>query len=58
MKKHTLNVTVDYDPTMITQTQLTDSLNEYFHGLGQDLNSPSNSDTGGYMALDWGYETA
>ena len=62
----TLNVTVYYDRAKLSETQLTDSLNDYFHGLASELGGSryhehgfgKPDDTGGYDVLDWEYETA
>lgn len=50
-----LTVKISFDPAVITQDQITDSLNEHLHGIAVEEDWTENPDTGGYVPFDWTY---
>lgn len=51
----TLTIVIEYDPSKISRTELTDSMNEWHHGIAQGLGLVSDESTGGYEGYDWSY---
>lgn len=51
----TLVLTLSYDPEAISQTELTDTINEFLHTLAVNEGWQSDEDTGAYDTLDWEY---